>query len=203
MIAATGVLHHPFTPDIPGLDTFGGDVVHTARWDDDIATGGRRIAVIGNGSTGVQIVSALQRDAAHITHFVRTPQWVIWAPMELPQPTLLGAVLRRLPSVNRRLYDALLWGSAHLGRCHHETELAAPTDPELRAVVSARCRSGTASCATGLRRTTSHCVSAKSCRASYYRAIRSDNAELVTSAIEEITPRGIRTADGRETEVDL
>ena len=46
VIAATGVLHHPFTPDIPGLDTFGGDVVHTARWDDDIATGGRRIAVV-------------------------------------------------------------------------------------------------------------------------------------------------------------
>ena len=44
MIAATGVLHHPFTPDIPGLDTFGGDVVHTARWDDDIVTSGRRIA---------------------------------------------------------------------------------------------------------------------------------------------------------------
>jgi hypothetical protein len=36
----------------------------------------------------------------------------MWAPMELPKPTLLGAVLRRMPSVNRRLYDALLWGSA-------------------------------------------------------------------------------------------
>src|SRR6476619_1791936 len=66
VIAATGVLHHPFTPDIPGLDTFTGDVVHTARWVDEIATSGRRIAVIGNGSTGVQIVSALQRKASHI-----------------------------------------------------------------------------------------------------------------------------------------
>jgi cation diffusion facilitator CzcD-associated flavoprotein CzcO len=43
VIAATGVLHHPFTPDIPGLDTFTGDVVHTARWVDEIATSGRRI----------------------------------------------------------------------------------------------------------------------------------------------------------------
>jgi cation diffusion facilitator CzcD-associated flavoprotein CzcO len=40
VIAATGVLHHPFTPDIPGLDTFGGDVVHTARWDDAVFTEG-------------------------------------------------------------------------------------------------------------------------------------------------------------------
>ena len=45
-----------FTPDISGLNTFGGDVVHTARWDDRIATRDRRIAVIGTGSTGVQIV---------------------------------------------------------------------------------------------------------------------------------------------------
>ena len=61
LIAATGVLHHPFTPDIPGLDTFDGDVIHTARWDDGVVTDGRRIAVIGTGSTGVQVVSALQR----------------------------------------------------------------------------------------------------------------------------------------------
>jgi cation diffusion facilitator CzcD-associated flavoprotein CzcO len=40
VIAATGVLHHPFTPDIPWLDTFGGDVVHTARWDDAVVTEG-------------------------------------------------------------------------------------------------------------------------------------------------------------------
>src|SRR4029078_6112521 len=73
VIAATGVLHHPFTPDIPGLDSFGGDVVHTARWDDDLVTAGRRIAVIGTGSTGVQVVSALQREAEQISHFVRTP----------------------------------------------------------------------------------------------------------------------------------
>ena len=111
VIAATGVLHHPFTPDIAGLDSFDGEVVHTARWDDDIETSGRKIAVIGNGSTGVQIVSALQRDAAHITHFVRTPQWVIWAPMSLSQPTLLGTVLRRLPALHRRFYGVLLRSS--------------------------------------------------------------------------------------------
>ena len=137
VIAATGVLHHPFTPEIPGLDTFGGDVVHTARWDDEIATRDRRIAVIGNGSTGVQIVSALQREAAQITHFVRTPQWVIWAPMGLAQPTLVGKVLRRLPAMNRRLYDGLLQGLAHLDRYRHAAELAATAGPELRALVPA------------------------------------------------------------------
>ena len=150
----------------------------------------------------MQIVSALQREAAHITHFVRTPQWVMWAPMELPQPTLLGAVLRRMPSVNRRLYDGLLWGSAILADVTTKPSWrrrliqnyarwclrAQIRDRELRDRLTPDyqplCKRQVVS-------------------SSYYRAIRSRNAELITSAIDEITPRGIRTVDGRETEVDL
>lgn len=49
VVAATGVLHHPFIPDIPGLDSFGGPVVHTARWR-DVDTAGKRVAVIGTRS---------------------------------------------------------------------------------------------------------------------------------------------------------
>jgi cation diffusion facilitator CzcD-associated flavoprotein CzcO len=202
VVAATGVLHHPFTPDIPGLDSFDGDVVHTARWDDEIGTRGRRIAVIGNGSTGVQVVSALQRDAASITHFVRSPQWVIWAPMRLAQPNVMSEVLRRLPAVNRLLYGGLLWASGILAdvttkpswrrhliqgyarwclrfqiRDHVLRERLTPDYQPLckRQVVSDV----------------------------YYRAVQSDNAEVITSGIERITPRGIRTADGREVEADL
>jgi cation diffusion facilitator CzcD-associated flavoprotein CzcO len=202
VIAATGVLHHPFTPDIPGLESFDGDVVHTARWDHSIDTSGRKIAVIGNGSTGVQIVSALQPDAARIAHFVRTPQWVIWAPMGLSQPKALGAVLCRLPAMHRRFYGFLLRGSRIL------TDIAVrPTwqrslaqnyakwclrlqirDRELRDRITPDyqpfCKRQVMS-------------------ASYYRAIRSDNADVVTAEIEDITPRGIRTADGREHDVDL
>jgi cation diffusion facilitator CzcD-associated flavoprotein CzcO len=202
VIAATGVLHHPFTPDIPGLDTFGGDVVHTARWDDAIATEGRRIAVIGTGSTGVQIVSALQPGAAQISHFVRTPQWVMWAPMGLPQPAALGAALRRLPIVHRALYGTLLWASGILAdvatrpswrrrlvQAYARWSLRVQVrDPELRSRLTPDyqplCKRQVVS-------------------AAYYRALRARNAELVTAAIERITPRGIRTADGRDIDVDL
>jgi cation diffusion facilitator CzcD-associated flavoprotein CzcO len=202
VIAATGVLHHPFTPDIDGLDTFDGEVVHTARWDDDIATAGRRIAVIGTGSTGVQIVSALQPEAAHISHFVRTPQWVMWVPMGLPQPALLGWVLRRLPLVNRILYDVLLRGSGILADIAtrptwrrwlaqryarwslrmqiRDDELRDRLTPDYQPLCKRQVISST-----------------------YYRAIRARNAELVGEAIEKITPRGIRTAGGRDIDIDL
>jgi cation diffusion facilitator CzcD-associated flavoprotein CzcO len=202
VIAATGVLHHPFTPDIPGLDAFEGDVVHTARWDNDVITSGRRIAVIGNGSTGVQVVSALQREAAHIMHFVRTPQWVIWAPMGLPQPGPVGAILRRWPALHRRFYSLLLRGSRIL------------TDIALKPTWQRRLAQNYARLCLRLqirdrelrdRLTPDYEPFCKRqvVSASYYRAIRSTNADVVTAEIKGITPGGIRTADGSERDVDL
>ena len=202
VIAATGVLHHPFTPDIPGLETFAGDVVHTARWDDEIATDGRRIAVIGTGSTGVQVVSALQPNADRITHFVRTPQWVMWAPMGLPQPAVLGALLRRLPAAQRVLYDALLWGSGILA------DIA--TRPSWRRSLvqqyarwSLRAQIRDRALRDRLTPDYQPLCKRQVVSGSYYRALRASNAELVTEAIERITPRGIRTASGRDVDVDL
>jgi cation diffusion facilitator CzcD-associated flavoprotein CzcO len=202
VIAATGVLHHPFTPDIPGLDSFSGDVVHTARWDDDVVTNGRKIAVIGTGSTGVQVVSALQREAKRITHFVRTPQWVMWAPMGLPQPALLGAALRRLPGVHRWMYGLLLWASGILADV--------TTRPSWRrrmvqdfARWSLRAQVRDRELRSRLTPDYQPLCKRQVVSASYYRALRARNAELVTDAIERITPRGIRTADGREIDVDV
>lgn len=202
LLAATGVLHHPFTPDIPGLDSFGGDLAHTARWDDSLETEGRHIAVIGNGSTGVQIVSALQAGADHITHFVRTPQWVIWAPMGLSQPTVVGSLLRRVPPLHRRLYRVLLRGSRIL------------TDIALRPSVQRRLAQSYARLCLRIQVRDRELRDSLTpdyqpfCKRqvisnSYYRAVKAPNAEVNTSAIEEITSRGIRTADGRETDVDM
>ncbi|CAM2756573.1 flavin-containing monooxygenase [Skermania piniformis] len=201
LISATGILHHPSTPDIPGLDSFAGDVVHTARWPDGLATAGRRIAVIGTGSTGVQVVSALQPDAAAVTHFVRTPQWVLWAPMRLPQLPGVDAVLR-LPGVHRRTYDALLWGSGFLAdivtkpswrrrlaqECARFSLRAQVRDPNLRDRLTP--------------------IDEPLCKRqvmsdSYYKAIASPGSELVTTEIAEITPLGVRTTDDRLYEADL
>ncbi|MGW0245255.1 flavin-containing monooxygenase [Nocardia goodfellowii] len=202
VIAATGVLHHPAMPEIPGLDAFEGDVLHTARWDDAVPTAGRRIAVIGTGSTGVQVVSALQPEAARLTHFVRSPQWVIWAPMWLPQPGIVGAVLDRLPEVNKTLYRAGMlgakvftdvvtrpsWRRRAVQEYARLSLRAQVRDPELRARLTPDyeplCKRQVLS-------------------GSYYRALSARNAELVSAGIERVTSTGIRTTDGREHTVDL
>ena len=162
-IAATGVLHHAFIPDIPGLDSFDGDVVHTARWDDLIETSGRSIAVIGNGSTGVQIVSALQRDATHITHFVRTPQWVMWAPIRTAATRCVErdpaqAADRQSPAVRR---DTL--GFRDFGRYHHAAVVAPSAHTELRAWCL-RVQIRDVELRDASRRITSRCASARSSR---------------------------------------
>lgn len=202
VICATGVLHHPSVPDIPGLQSFSGDVVHTARWDDSVQTRGKRIAVLGTGSTGVQVVSALQREAAHISHFVRSPQWILWAPMSLRQPKLVAELLRRAPRAHDALHQGLLSFSGVLAdvvlrptwrrRAVQEyarlslraqvrnPRLRAELTPDYQPLCKRQVVSGT-----------------------YYRAIQRPNASLVTDEIVEITPAGIRTADGRVHELDL
>ena len=77
VIVATGVLHHPKMPDLPGLDTFKGKAFHSARWDDSAVLDGARVGVIGCGSTGIQIVNALSSRAAKLVHFQRSPQWIM------------------------------------------------------------------------------------------------------------------------------
>ncbi|MFE3225221.1 flavin-containing monooxygenase [Nocardia sp. NPDC059228] len=202
VIAATGVLHHPAVPDLPGLSEFTGEVLHTARWDDSVATAGRRIAVIGTGSTGVQVVSALQPEAERVTHFVRSPQWVIWAPMQIPQPAILGAVLNRLPQVNRALYQAGMTGARLF------TDVVTRPSWRRRAVqqyarLSLRAQILQPELREQLTPDYEPLCKRQVLSGTYYRALRARNAELITKAIEEVTPTGIRTADGRHHELDM
>lgn len=80
VIAASGVLHHPKTPDIPGLASFAGAAFHTARWDDSAPIDGARVGLIGCGSTGIQIVTAINKRVERLVHFQRSPQWVMPVP---------------------------------------------------------------------------------------------------------------------------
>src|SRR5689334_12461667 len=76
LITATGFLSRPAMPDIPGVESFAGTVVHTAQWDDSLDLAGRRVAVIGTGATAVQLVPTIARKVAELTVFQRTPIWV-------------------------------------------------------------------------------------------------------------------------------
>ncbi|KAL1893531.1 hypothetical protein Sste5346_006360 [Sporothrix stenoceras] len=76
LISATGRLNSAGPPNIPGLDTFQGEIVHTARWGHNVNLNNKRVAVIGNGASGMQVLPAILPRVAHLSHFARTRNWV-------------------------------------------------------------------------------------------------------------------------------
>lgn len=80
VIAASGVLHYPKIPDLPGLESFAGHAFHSARWDDSAPIDGAKVGLIGCGSTGIQIVTALNKRVEKLIAFQRSPQWVMPVP---------------------------------------------------------------------------------------------------------------------------
>jgi cation diffusion facilitator CzcD-associated flavoprotein CzcO len=76
LIAATGVLSVPFFPDVPGRDDFGGVQLHTGLWPaEPVDLAGKRVAIVGTGSSGVQLVPAVLDEVASLTVYQRTPNW--------------------------------------------------------------------------------------------------------------------------------
>ncbi len=100
LVAATGVLRDPNIPDIEGLDSFEGDWFHSARWRHDVRLADQRIGLVGTGSTGVQLTTALAGVADRFTLFQRTPHWVLSLP-NLSYSPLGRALHRALPALGR------------------------------------------------------------------------------------------------------
>ena len=77
-VMATGCLSVPKKPDFPGQDDFRGESYHTAYWPkEEVEFGGKRVAVIGTGSSGTQLIPIAAEQAAHLTVFQRTPNFSI------------------------------------------------------------------------------------------------------------------------------
>lgn len=100
LIAATGFLCQPKIPDIPGIDTFGGRILHTAAWDDDYCLAGRRAAIIGTGSTGIQVVPELAKQAAELTVYQRTPI-LVTPKSDVVFPPVVQRLFARVPFTQR------------------------------------------------------------------------------------------------------
>lgn len=200
LISAAGILRDPRYPDIKGINDFGGAVMHSARWDHRVETTGKRVAVIGTGSTGVQIVCGLAREVAHLELFQRSAQWVIPIPNP-PYWKVADAARRRLPTLARlayRGYRDLFEFLAHalvrpgwqrrLISWICRANLRTVRDPELRHKLTPdyqpMCRRLVIS-------------------SGFYRAMQRDNVDLVAEGIDHIDSRGIVTADGVLHEVDV
>jgi len=201
LISATGVLHHPAYPDIEGLKDFAGEMFHTARWDHSVDLRGKRVGIIGTGSTAAQIIPSIVDVVARFSIFQRTPQWIFpWASRSYSAWS--RGLMRRFPVVTRWLYRwHALWmeevfSKAVTGggwrhrllswRCRRN--LARVREPELR-------RKLTPDYQPGCKRLIFS--------GNFYEAIQKPNADLVTESIDRIEAGGVRTTDGRLHELDV
>lgn len=200
MVAATGPLHKRKYPDIPGLQDFAGVACHTADWADDMDPRGKRIGVIGTGSSAVQLTGPLAEVANKLTLFQRTAQWVIATPN--PAYSELAIALKhRFPVLGRLTRTFYDWVGEQFGR-------AALRDGWRRRTVDWLCRMSLASVKDPeLRRKLTPSDRAMCKRMimsdSYYPAVQRSNVEVVTEGIERITPEGVVTRDGRLHPLDV
>jgi cation diffusion facilitator CzcD-associated flavoprotein CzcO len=204
VIAATGVLHHPSYPNIAGTETFQGALFHSARWDHSVDLDDKRIGVIGNGSTGVQIISALAGRASKLQHFQRTAQWIM--------PTENGYFSEEERKTFRE-DPAALAAAMDVETYNQNVELYTQgitgQNPELAQVFAKPCRENLDQSIRDPelkeKLLPDHEPMCKRLifSADYYEAIQHPKVELVTDDIKEIEAAGIRTSDGVLHELDV
>jgi cation diffusion facilitator CzcD-associated flavoprotein CzcO len=200
LVLGMGALSRPSVPTLRGIERFEGKTFHSARWDHDYDLTGKKVAVIGTGASAIQLVPEIIDRVEKLHLFQRTAPW------DLPHPdrnvTLLERAVFRLCPLAQRLYRyAIYWQNEalalgftvdprlmKLARALGEWNLRRQIqDPGLRERVKP---SDVPGCKRILMSNT------------YYRALARQNAEVVTSGIREITPRGIVDQRGVERPVD-
>lgn len=204
VIAATGVLHHPSTPDIPGLDTFAGACFHSAQWDHSVALDGKRVGIIGSGSTGVQIVSALAGRASKVIHIQRTPQWIMPTPND-PYTEEQKAAFRANPA----LIDEIRYNEAYTSAVRRFTEAIIDPDSsqmhEIEAIVQKNLEDSIKDPVLREKLRPNYRAACKRLiySSDYYEKVQRPDVEVAIGGIKQIEPNGVRMADGSLQEVDV
>ena len=98
LFAGTGQFAEPRPLDVPGLERFNREVVHSARWRDEVDVRGKQVVVFGNGCTGAQIVAAIAAETKRLTHIVRSRHWIM-PPVDERIPLAVRQVLQYTPGM--------------------------------------------------------------------------------------------------------
>lgn len=197
VIAATGVLHHPNIPQLPGIESFKGKWFHSARWDDSAVLDGTRVGVVGCGSTGIQIVNALSSRSAKVVHLCRSPQWI----MPVPQFDYTDedrAGFRKDPA----LMDAIRYNDDYIGAIIRFTDAITDIDGPKMAEIEEICRQNLE---TSVRDPELREKLRPDYRAAckrliyswgYYEEVQHPAVHVETGRIARVEPQGVRMEDG-------
>jgi cation diffusion facilitator CzcD-associated flavoprotein CzcO len=199
VVSAVGLFGSVRYPDIDGLAGFSGTLMHTAQWDPTVDLTGKRVAVIGTGASGVQVVPELAEVAGRLTVFQRTPPWMV--PKEdRPYSAEELSRYRRLPWASWRER----W---RLWKLQHDNTALTPGHPRLGAVQELSERFLHKHVNDEMLRDALTPRYPFRCKRvllgeKYYTALQREHVALVTDPISRITETGILTAGGTAVDAD-
>ena len=211
-INASGFFNHWRWPRVPGREAFKGVMVHSAMYDPEIDLRGKRVAVIGNGSSGIQITTAAQRIASRISVFVRNPTYITanfgsrFAPQDGKSLVFdqeqksrwkenPGEYLKFRKAVEHELNVRF---GAYVRDTPQQKSARENTVRDMRQRLSIKpdlANTLIPSFSYGCRRATPG--------TGYLEALCADNCELVWGELDHFTETGIKSRDGREREFDI
>jgi 4-hydroxyacetophenone monooxygenase len=218
VVSAGGLFNHPSRPDIPGLDDFAGQVVHTANWGRDVDLRGKRVALIGTGASAIQAGPAIVGEVGSLTVFQRTPPYLLVRGDFRASPAVPDGMLwlqKHVPHYARWLRFYTYWSAADTCTYNlvkvdpdwpHQHESISPENARHRERALAGMRAKLADRPDLLEKVTpKYPIMGKRIlqESNWCDMLKSPNCTLVTDRIEQATRKGLVTASGQEVEVDV
>ena len=192
---------HGHTPDWPGVERFGGRIVHPQEWPQDLDYAGKRVVVIGSGATAVTLVPAMAERAAHVTMLQRSPTYIVARPSEDP---IANKLHRRLPP--RIAHRLVRWKNIGFGMYFYNLARKQPAKVKEGIIALARQQLGPDFDVETHLSPTYNPWDQRLCLipdADLFNAIKAGTASIVTDQIETFTETGLRLKSGQELPADI
>ena len=214
LICAVGQLNRPAIPAIPGLDTFAGEVIHTARWTEETAVAGKRVALIGTGASAVQVGPAIAAEVRSLHVLQRSGAWIVRSPnLHRDVPGAKVWALDNVPFYAPWYRFQLFWGFGDglFQALRIDPEWQGPPgtisalNEDLRERMLRHIRRELDGREDLLEKVVPDYPPFGKrvlADAGWFAMLRRDNVSLDTTGIAKVEPKGIRLDDGRLIELD-
>ena len=200
VVFATGPITEAQIPALPGLDTFQGEMFHSAKWNHDYDLTGKRVAVIGTGASAIQFVPQIQPKVKELHVFQRTAPWV------LPKPDMnLGdtskQVIDKLPIIQKSWRKAVAQSLNVINFGLRNPAALKPVSAAAKQLLRLQIRD------KQLRKDVTPDFTLGCKRIlfanNYYPALQADNANLIPHGLVEVDGNTVIAANGERHEVDV
>ena len=190
-----------YTPPLPGIDQFGGTVVHPQKWPEHLDYAGKRVVIIGSGATAVTLVPAMAKTAGHVTMLQRTPTYIAAGP---DRDVVANTLRKVLP--DDMAYSITRWKNVTLGQFFYRRSRSQPDKVKAGLLKRVRKALGPDYDIDTHFTPPYNPWDQRLClvpNGDLFKAIRNGTASVVTDHIDTFTPTGIRLKSGEELAADI